>query len=203
MGSSQPGAGHDGGVRRTLLLVAAWAAAGATAVALATAAVSMVGNQVTGSRPSPLSADQVRRELDAGGGGASRSTTSTTTTPAGSGPDVAPEPESSSARSPASTETTRTVRPAPTPSPTTTTTRPAAPSETRTYNLVGGTATLRFSESGVKVVVASPNAGFSVEVEPTHDNGVKVEFRSERHRSRVAGWWDGGARDEVEEDEED
>ena len=72
----------------------------------------------------------------------------------------------------------------------------------RTYNLVGGTAALRFSPSGVTVEYATPKAGFTVEVEPENVNGVKVEFESADHKSRVDGWWDNGPRDRVREDSE-
>jgi hypothetical protein len=159
----------------------AWLVAGVLAVGLATAAVSRVGNEVTGSRPSPLSAGQVQEELTAA---ASTTTTSTAGTTAGSAP----------------TETTATT--------TATTTTSAAPSttggeevaaETRTYALVGGTATLRFSPEGVTVVTATPNPGFSVDVEAEHGNGVKVEFESDAHESRVDGWWDGGPVERVRE----
>ncbi|MGV3760669.1 MAG: hypothetical protein ACO1PW_14165, partial [Actinomycetota bacterium] len=90
-------------------------------------------------------------------------------------------------------------------SPTTTSPPPttAAAGETRTYALVGGTATLRFEPTGVAVLAATPNPGFSVHAEPEHGNGVKVEFESEGHESQVTGWWDGGPRDEVREDAED
>ena len=181
-------------MRKTTIYVAAWLAAGIGAVALGTTAVSLVGNQVTGSRPSPLSADEVRTQLSGDAGG------TTTTLGGASATTTAPE------------EATSTTVPAPpttrsTPSgtgsaasSTTTTTLPAPPAETRTYSLVGGTATLRFAASGVTVVVANPNAGYSVEVEPADGNGVRVEFPSGAHRSRVEGWWDGGPRDEVDEE---
>lgn len=71
--------------------------------------------------------------------------------------------------------------------------------ETRTYALVGGTVSLRFEPSGVTVAFANPAGGFDVEVEEEHGNGVRVEFESESHRSRVTGWWDGGPRDEVDD----
>lgn len=168
---------QDGSVPKRGLLIVAWLLAGVLAVALATAAVSRVGNEVTGSRPSPLSAGEVQQELTA----ASTSTTTTSTAPA-----VSP---------PATTgSTTTTATPA--------TTGPVdAPAETRSYALVGGTATLRFSPQGVTVVTATPNPGFSVDVEPEHGNGVKVEFESEAHESRVDGWWDGGPVERVSEGE--
>ena len=64
---------------------------------------------------------------------------------------------------------------------------------------MGGTAALRFSPGGVTVVFANPANGFDVEVEPEHVNGVKVEFESEAHTSRVEGWWDGMPQERVEE----
>ena len=70
---------------------------------------------------------------------------------------------------------------------------------TRTYNLVGGSATLRFTPSGVSVVLADPKPGFSADVDD--DGGrVRIRFESDSHRSQVEGWWDGGPRDEVRED---
>jgi hypothetical protein len=171
-------------VRRTVLLVGAWLLVGAAAVGATTVAVRMVGDQVTGSRPAPLSATQVREEL------AARVTTSTTTTTGGdpttSAPTTTPTP------------TTTTTSPPPSTGAPTTTARPSA-AEVRTYQLVGGTASLRFSAAGVVVVSATPAAGFDVEVEPEHGNGVQVEFESEGHRSRVDGWWADGPQDEVRE----
>ena len=87
---------------------------------------------------------------------------------------------------------------------TTTTAAPAATdSETRTYNLQGGTAALRYAPAGVEVVFANPAPGFRVEVEPEHGNGVKVEFESDAHESRVDGWWDGGPMERVREEPRD
>lgn len=194
-------------MRKTSLYVAAWFAAGVGAVALATGAVSLVGSQVTGDRPAPLSADQVRSEL-AGAEAGTTTTTSVpgtpttaplgtaTTTPGATTATTAPGTPGGPGPAPTVATTTPT---GPGPSPTTTTAPPARPAETRTYTLVGGTATLQFSSSGVKVVVASPNAGYSVDLEPTYDTGVRVEFESDDHRSRVEGWWDGGPQDRVEE----
>lgn len=190
-------------MRKTSLYVAVWFVAGVGAVALATGAVSMVGSQVTGDRPAPLSADQVRSELAAAAASSTTTVSGTPTTGPGSaitetgGAPTTTTPDSSGGPGgPAPT-----VAPSdPGPSPTTTAPPPAAtPTETRTYTLVGGTATLQFGPSGVTVLAASPNPGYDVELEPTHDTGVRVEFESDGHRSRVEGWWDGGPRDEVEE----
>ncbi|MGH9215899.1 MAG: hypothetical protein ACRDZS_06560, partial [Acidimicrobiales bacterium] len=84
------------------------------------------------------------------------------------------------------------------PGGTTTTTSATAPADpaatTRTYGMVGGVVTLRFSPSGVEVVGATPNEGFNVDSEPEHGNGVKVEFESDAHESRVDAWWNDGPR---------
>jgi hypothetical protein len=171
---------QDGDVPKRGLLTVAWLVAGALAVALASAAVSRVGNEVTGSRPSPLSAGEVQQELTA-------ASTPSTAAPATSAPPQTSPPTTSGS-------TTTTAVPA-------TTGAGDPPAETRTYALVGGTATLRFTPQGVAVVTATPNPGFSVDVEPENVNGVKVEFESDAHESRVDGWWDGGPVDRVREGE--
>jgi hypothetical protein len=85
-------------------------------------------------------------------------------------------------------------------STTTTSTPPEAQPVNRTFTVVGGTATLAFTPDGVTLVVATPNAGFEVDTEPENGNGIKVEFESDGHRSRIDGWWDGGPQAETRED---
>jgi hypothetical protein len=88
--------------------------------------------------------------------------------------------------------------------PTTTSAPPVDPSATtRTIQMDGGVVTLRFSPAGVDVVGATPNEGFTVDTEPEHGNGVKVEFESDGHESRVDAWWDGGPQVERRENGED
>lgn len=182
-------------MRRTVLYLAGWVAVGVTAVTLATVAVSMVGNQVTGDRPPALSVDEVRAEL-AGGATASESIT---TRPSSGSPDFTPgETETSPTAKPSTS--TPTSSSTVTTAPGSNTSTPSAPPSIRSYTLEGGTATLRFAASGVTVQEATPRPGYSVEVEATHDTGVRVEFRSDDHRSRVTGWWENGPRDEVDED---
>jgi hypothetical protein len=187
-------------MRKTVPYVAAWFVAGVAAVALASAGVAAVGQQVTGSRPAPLSANEVR-ELAADGTSTTTTTTASPTTTAprtatttapgagsgGSGPTGTGSSGTPGGGSPTTTPTT--APPPPPPAPT-----------TRTYNLIGGTATLQFSSTGVKVLVAAPNAGFSVEVSETHGTGARVEFETDEHKSRVDAWWDDGPQDEVRED---
>lgn len=185
-------------MRRTLLYVASWFAAGVGAVALATVGVSMVGRQVTTTdRPAPLSADEVRSELEA-------ETATTTTLPDGAATTTLPGGSGSTTTTtrPRTGATTTTVPPGSGGSVTPPTTAAPAPAPVlRTYTLVGGTVTLSFTPSGVTPRDPTPNPGFTVEVTPTHDNGVRVEFRndSDDRRSRVEGWWDGGPQDEVDE----
>lgn len=176
-------------MRRTPLYLAAWVAAGLGAVALTSVAVGQVGNQVTGSRPAPFSEAEVQAALEA--------ETSTTATTVADTPSSTPTTAAPSTTTTAAPVTTTTAPSAPTTT--------AAPTETRTFTLVGGTATLRFGPGGVTVVTATPNSGFSVQVEPAddHSGGVEVEFRSEAHRSKVEGWWDGGPRSETSEEAED
>ena len=50
------------------------------------------------------------------------------------------------------------------------------------------------------MVVATPAAGFTVDIGESHDGGARVEFESDDHRSRLDAWWDGGPQDEVRED---
>lgn len=184
-------------MRKSLLLVAVWLLAGAGALAAATVGVSTVGNQVTGDRPAPLSAAQVREELQAAATSSPTTSTSvsaTTSTLPGATTTAAP-----------------TTVPPGGGFPTTTTTAGGAAaaagssedSEVRTYSVVGGTATLRFTPSGVTVVAATPDPGFAVSIEAEESNGIKVEFENDDVRSRVTGWWDGGPRDEVREDDDD
>lgn len=195
--------------RRAVGPVVAWAAAALAAVAVASWGVAIVGRSVTQSRPAPLSIGQVEERL------AAASATTTTIADVAPGMDTATAPPD-----PGSPTTTAAVPSVPSTSPVvaggtdpgpTRTTAPAAPTttaappapaptgETRTYALVGGTVSLRFEPNGVTVAFANPAAGFEVDVEAEHANGVRVEFESETHRSRVTGWWDGGPRDEVDE----
>lgn len=190
-------------MRRSLVFVAAWFAAGIGAVLLASIGVSMVGRQVTADRPPPLSADEIRSELgsDPDGGELGTTTTSstlvpstsTTLAPVGAQPGAGEAGAGPAPSGPAVTA----APPAPPPGGSVTTAPP--PAETRSYALVGGSVTLRFSSGGVSVVAATPNAGYSVETETTHGTGVRVRFRSEGHESEVEGWWDGGPRDQVQE----
>jgi hypothetical protein len=186
------GTAQDGRVRKTALYLAAWFAAGVAAVLLAGAGLGMVGRQVTGSRPAPLSAEELREKVAATEDTATTSTTAIT----------APSTTTTSVTSPtASTTVAPPTDDGPAGASTTTTAPPTSAATTRSYDLVGGTATLRFSAAGVKLVAATPKAGFTVDVSGSHSNGVRVEFEGDEHESRLDGWWDGGPQDEVREED--
>ena len=188
-------------MRRTLPFVAVWFAAGALAAAIATAGVAVVDDQLTSSRPPPLSAQQVRDALADGDRAQSSAGTTSTTAAEGSTTSTTAGPSRSAGDDEVGSGDTGGARPV---EPTTTTARAPAPSPaavTRTYDLVGGTATLRFSPTGVTVVAATPAPGFDVGTGDSHDGGTRVEFESDDHRSRLDAWWDGGPQDEVREDD--
>jgi len=199
-------------MRRVVLYGLGWLAAATVAVMVAWLGVGRVGSSVTDRHASPLTADEARTALtarppDSGGppggapdtspGGSTGSTAPTgraTTTTTARRPGGAPATTSTTARAPVGTPTT------------TATTTPAAPATTtttagivRTYNLVGGSATLRFEPGKVSVVWADPNPGFRVEVDNRSDGGVRIRFDGDSHRSELEAWWDGGPRDSVDE----
>lgn len=194
--------------RRTIPLVLAWVVAATVAVAVASWGVALVGRSVTEDRPAALASAEVEERLSevAATAPPASSTASTTTAPrAAETPTTVAGPDGSTGTVPVTTtpgpSPTTTMAPA-APPPPPATVAPAAPApatETRTYTLVGGTASLRFEPTGVTVVFANPAQGFDVEIEPEHGNGVRVEFESDDHESRLDGWWDGGPQDRKEE----
>lgn len=196
-------------MRKTLPYLGVWFVAGLLAIVLASAGVSMVTDRVTVDRPAPFSATQVRDEL----AGATEtpafdgSAGTVVADPAAPTPSIEPLGDPSTGESPPSGGSASTTTAAPPsgangPGPTTPAAPPVTPaSVTRTYDLVGGTVTLRFTNTGVTVVTAAPKAGFSVDVGEGHDNGARVEFESEDHQSRLDAWWDNGPQDEVREED--
>jgi len=200
-------------IRRVLFYGFGWLGAAALAVLLAWQGVARVGTGITDRAPRPLSAEDARAALGAvpgapaagvpgpapaaepspgpapGGDNSGVATATTTTRPR---PAVTPP----STRPPVSTPpSTRPAAPAPS-SPA----APAAGSVVRTYNLVGGSATLRFDPSGtVTVVWADPSPGYRVEVDNRSDGGVRIRFDGSSHRSEVEAWWDNGPQDRVDE----
>ena len=218
--------GRDHGVVRKLVaFVAVWLVAAGVAVAVAWQGVGIVTRQVTDDRPAPWAAAEVealaqratptREAADEAASGPDGGTFAVPTTSAPTAVPGAPAapggtatttttPAPTPAVSPGPTGTASSPATAPSPVAPTTTAAPPAPatsaaSETRTYHLVGGSASLRFTPEGVTVLWATPNAGFAVDIEQ-EGAGVQVDFESDDHRSRVDAWWDGGPQERERED---
>lgn len=192
MGRRQPAGSHHGPVRRILPFVALWLAAGALAVVVASAGVSVVDDHLTASRPAPLSAEEVHERVQQA---------ATSTTAAGPTPTTA-SPPSTTTSVPAPTTTAGGTDDPTTGGTTSPPTTAPTPPVTRTYELVGGTTTIRFSASGVTVLSSTPKPGFTAEVEP-EGTGVKVEFESEDHKSRIDAWWANGPQTQSREEARD
>lgn len=173
-------------MRRTTVLVVSWLAATAVAVAVAWAGVRLVAAQVV--EPLPVAISEVT----------AAPSPSESPSP-GPGPTATPT-DAPSAQEPEGPRPTSTGTPAPTSPPDDG--APRAVPETRTYSLVGGTVTIEFTSGAVRVVQATPKNGFTRKVEQESTTDVKVEFRSERHRSRLDAWWSSGPRYEIEEEAE-
>lgn len=158
-------------MRRPVTLVLAWVVATGVAVAAASMAVSVVAAQVSTELPPPVFDDEPVPT-------ASASPQDVTT----AAPSRAPEPASSADDDP---------REAPqTPDPV-----------TRTVQAVGGSTGLRFADGRVTILWATPDDGFAVRTEGSGTSEVRVEFRSEDHRSRIdAHAEDEGPAIQVDED---
>lgn len=188
-------------MRKTVPFLAVWFLAGLGAVAVGSAGVSLVSRQVTDQRPAPLTPDQVEALVHEEATATTAPTTTTSTTTVTVPPPTSVVPPTTAPGDPGG-GTVATVPPPTQVTPPTTQAPPPPPAPSnKTYDLVGGTVTLRFSAAGVTVLAATPKPGFSVEVSSAHDNGKRVEFENDDHRSRVDAWWDGGPRDEVREED--
>ncbi len=134
-----------------------------------------------GSRPSsgstPTSAGAAATAPTTTSSSASSSTTTTSTTSTTSGP-AAP---TTTTTAPAAT-TTSAPAPAPAPAP-------------QAYSLVGGRVVVVAEAGQVRLVSASPNPGFSMEVAASGPDEVRVRFDGEDHRSELRARWQGGRLD--------
>lgn len=183
------------GTMRRWFFTGMWLLATIGAVTLARLAVGVVADQVDVQASPPLSDSAVRAALseEVGDG-------TTTDTTDGTTPDTTPATTGSS---PGSTPATSPgASPGTTPDDSTTTTGAAAP-VTRTYDLVGGTVSVRFSGGDtVELLFATPADGFDVEIDDAGPAEVRVEFESDDHRSRLRARWSGGQpTEEIREDD--
>ncbi len=197
------------GMRRYWGIAAAWLAATALSVLIASAAVAGIRDRVA---ETPVALGAPTTSTTVAPLGISRSTTvppSTTTvleeatdTPLAS--TAAPAPDTTVAVStttttapPASTTTTTTTTTAPPPPTTTTTVAPT----TQTYTLIGGSVTLSVGDGEVWVVSAVAAPGFRTEIEKAGPVEVKVEFESNDHKSELSAKLESGEL-KVEKEEE-
>lgn len=192
-------------MRQSLLVIGGWVAATVAVTGVAVAGVQIVSSRVVEPLP-PIAAVSP-----------SISPSSSATGSEASGPPFVIEPRVSPSPDPGTTQSPppKGAPPPPTSSPSPTATPTSSPSPTssptpaeselRSYSVVGGSVTLRFSPGNVQVVSVSPNPGFTVDIEGDGTAEVSVKLESETHESRVKGWWEAGhgPRDEIREDTED
>ena len=165
---------------RRVLLFATWLAGTLLATAVVYEAVHMVAGQVT-----ELHADALPQ---AGVGQAVKPTAAPSLAPTATAPAATPTAPSSppgeslpSGATPPVTGTGSASTP------------PAQPNDTRTFSLVGGTASVTCSGSQITVNWATPNGGYEVEIDSSSGGGtIEVRFRSDTHESRLEAWCSGG-----------
>ena len=196
-------------MRPSVLVVAGWVAATVAVTGVAVAGVQIVSSRVVEPLP-PIAAAEPSIPPSP-----TPSVSDTSPTPLVIDPTVSESPDAGQTVSPRPTTTppppTSSPSPTSTPTPTTSPTdddddddEPTT-SELRSYSVVGGSVTLRFSPGKVEVVSVQPNPGFSVDIEGDGTAEASVKLESEDHESRVKGWWEAGhgPRDEVREDADD
>jgi hypothetical protein len=188
-------------VRRLVTFAVAWLLAAVAATTAAWQGVALVTHEVTDERPAALGASDIEAALDDASDTSIMTTSSATAsaTTSATGAGAGSGSTSTTAGTPGTSGTGPVTTTRPSGSGTTTTTALDAVAETHTYTLIGGTTTLRFSPAGVSQVVSTPNPGFEVKTEP-EGGGLRVEFESDSHRSRIDAWWDDGPRVRPRED---
>jgi hypothetical protein len=208
--------------RRAVVLVSAWAGVTLVTAAVAWGVVRLAGGGITDTALQPLSAAQVEAmgttTVPAGtpgdpsqaaapttaGGTAATVTPAPGATPPGSpsastttAPPVtttAPPVTTTASAPPASANSSTTIVPPPSstiPAPTITTTTAVA-GGTRAFTYPEGTVVVRFDQSGVTLVSASPAPGFSVDVDEAGPPSVDLDFEAGDDEARFrAGVADG------------
>lgn len=121
---------------------------------------------------------------------ATTTTTVTTTTLVAGGPGPA---GSTPTGGDGATTTTRPANPTPATTPPTT-----AASQTRTANGQGGSVTVRQTATTVELVVATPNDGYTTEVDKQGPTEVRVQFTSDGHATEIRAF-PGSAEPDVRE----
>ena len=199
-------------MRRFFAFGLAWLAAAVVATVVAWQGVGLIGDQVTGHRPTTFSAGQIADALDTTTDQPFTPSTAPPTT-AAPGTGTTPPPGTATngtapAGGPGGAPGTTGAIVAPggggpgsgsTPGGSATTAAPAAAPIVRTFALKGGTTTISFTPTAVTVVIMRPYSGFQASQGSGDNGGVRVEFTSDTARSRIDAWWAGGPQTKVDE----
>jgi hypothetical protein len=166
--------------KRSLWLVAAWAAATALTAGVAWAVVGLAGESVGEEAVQPLSAEEVaalgvETTVDPPG----ETTTVPETIPSATTvPETAPtNPEPGTTTTHPTVASTTTTFAPPGGGTTSTTTAPVMNVDSR--RITGGTVVVRWTVDWVELVSATPDDGFIVEVKDRGPDGVEIEFEGE------------------------
>lgn len=162
---------------RRLLLIATWLAGTLLATAIVYEAVHIVAGQVTELR--------IAAVPQAGAGERIESPASPVSTPS-----VATSPTATTTGPPGTSPTSSPggAQPSPTNPPTV-----GLGGDSRTFALVGGTASVTCSGNQITLNWATPNSGYQVEASSSNGGAqVEVRFRSDTHESRLEAWCAGG-----------
>ena len=208
---------------KSLGLVVLWLIGTSTAIGVAWSGVGVLDDELVAPAPAVINNDgelvlvseavaAAEAELAVSSDDATSATVDSSPTTPVTGDSSTTETATSVSDAPASGSSTSTTATsastgstASTVSSSTTSTAGSSPSstegeyETQTFQLIGGTTSIKFSPGYTKVLWATPNPGFDVSVEP-ESPGIKVEFRSDQHRSRVDAWWEDGPQHEIREE---
>ncbi|HKE77541.1 MAG TPA: hypothetical protein VKB57_28230 [Acidimicrobiales bacterium] len=195
-------------MRRFFAFGVAWLAAAVVATVVAWQGVGLIGDQVTDKQSSTLSAAQIDAALagssttEAPGRSSTSGRPPTTTAapgPAATGPGTAGGGGAPAGTQPSGGDGPGATTAAPGPAATSPAPEPARPI-TRTYHLNGGTVTISFSPTAVRLVSGVPNPGYALTRSgPGDNNGWRVEFEGPGGRSRIDAWWAGGPQRRIDE----
>ena len=192
-------------MRRLFAFGVAWLAAAVVATVVAWQGVGLIGDQVTGKQSATLSASEIDAALSRSGTTARTPRSSTSTAPRRPTTAAAPRTTAGAAGGTAPSAGTQPAGGTPAPSSPTTpgpaATAPRASPILQTYRMVGGTTTISFTPTAVRMVSATPSPGYQLLRSGPGDNGGwRVEFEGDAGRSRVDAWWAGGPQHRVRED---
>lgn len=185
-------------MRQRGLLIAGWAVATVLAVALGLQGIRAVSDSVSDDQRSALSQSNVRAALDRTSTSSSFDAGSSESSSAGdasaaSTPDVSvPDASTSSAGEVQVSSSSAGATASEAEDPV------APPAEDRTYQLVGGTVSVRFENGAAHLLWATPAPGFEVDQDGS-DSHVDIRFRSDDHESRLKAFWSSGPQQEIEE----